>query len=370
MNHLPPPSILLPSGKMLGEGRPVFVVAEIGNNHQGELSLALELVEAAARAGVDAVKFQKRHTRALLTKAGCDAPYTGPNSFGSTYGAHRDALELGMDDMAALKARAEALGLSFLASAWDLVSLEAMLELGMDCVKVASADLVAVPMLRRIGRSGLPVLLSTGMSSLEQIDRAVAELRAWHDRIVLLHCNSSYPCPESELRLPVMRLLKTRYGLPVGYSGHELGLGPSVAAAALGACVVERHMTLDRAMRGTDHKASLAPGEFAALVRMIREVEQAMTGSGKVVTPSERETARKLRKSIVAARDLPAGHLLTEEDLACKSPGTGLLPEHWDEVVGSRLQCAVRRDQQLQWSMLRGETPWAMRAGAAAPGAE
>lgn len=353
MKHLPPASIPLPTGAILGHGQPVFVVAEIGNNHQGQLSLALELLQAAAQAGANAVKVQKRHTPSLLTAEGRDAPYTGPHSFGSTYGAHRDALELDMAAMATLKARAASLGLAFLASAWDLVSLEAMLDLGLDCLKIASADLVNLPLLRRAGRSGLPILLSTGMSSLEQIDLAVAELRAQHDRLVLLHCNSAYPCPEDELCLPVLCELRQRYGLPVGYSGHEAGLGPSVAAAALGACVVERHLTLDNTWRGTDHQASLTPDAFALLVRMLREVEQAMAGTRKIVSPREQETARKLRKSIVAARNLPAGHLLTEQDLACKSPGTGILPDHWDQVVGTRLRCAVCRDQQLRWPMLQ-----------------
>jgi len=357
VKHLPPASIPLPTGAILGHGQPVFVVAEIGNNHQGQLSLALELLEAAARAGANAVKVQKRHTPSLLTAEGRDAPYTGPHSFGATYGAHRDALELDMAAMATLKARAASLGLAFLASAWDLVSLEAMLDLGLDCLKIASADLVNLPLLRRAGRSGLPILLSTGMSSLEQIDLAVAELRAQHDRLVLLHCNSAYPCPDDELCLPVLCELRQRYGLPVGYSGHEAGLGPSVAAVALGACVVERHLTLDNTWRGTDHQASLTPDAFALLVRMLREVEQAMAGTRKIVSPREQETARKLRKSIVATRDLPAGHLLTEQDLTCKSPGTGILPDRWDQVVGARLRCAVCRDQQLRWPMLQTTPP-------------
>ncbi|MDD4952503.1 MAG: N-acetylneuraminate synthase family protein, partial [Desulfovibrionaceae bacterium] len=178
-------SMVLRSGVRIGRGSPCFVVAEIGNNHQGQYPVARKMVAEAARAGADAVKFQKREVTALLTRAGREAPYTGKNSFGPTYGAHRAALELDMDDMARLKEYAESLGLVFFASAWDAPSLDQIVDLGVELLKICSADLVNVPLLRRYAETGIPTILSTGMSSLEDIDRAVAEIRRCHDHLVL-----------------------------------------------------------------------------------------------------------------------------------------------------------------------------------------
>ena len=191
------------------------------------------MVEEAARAGVQAVKFQKRHMESLLTRAGREAPYTGANSFGPTYGAHRMALELSAAQMAELKELSESLGLVFFASAWDEVSLGEMLGVGMPVIKICSADVTNLPLVRKVADSGLPVIMSTGMSSLEEVDAAVALILSRHQNLILLHCNSSYPCAEEKIGLPVMETLRERYGLPVGYSGHERGLAPSVAAVAM-----------------------------------------------------------------------------------------------------------------------------------------
>lgn len=344
--------VRLNSGRIIGEGHPCFIVAEVGNNHQGDITLARKMVEEAARAGADAVKFQKRDNAALLTAEGLKAPYTGPNSFGPTYGEHRDALELSMDEMAELKALSESLGLVFFASAWDMNSLEEMHTLKPELIKICSADLVNIPYLRRCGEMNTPIIISTGMSTYEQMDKAIAELRRYHDNIVVLHCNSSYPCPEDQICLPVMHQVRDRYGLPTGYSGHERGLAPTLAAVALGAVMVERHFTLDKTMRGTDHQVSLEPADLAQLVRMTREIENAMTGSDKCVYPGEASAALKLRKSIVASRNLPAGTVITEADLTVKSPGTGLTPDNWDDVIGNTLTRDVLRDDQIVPEML------------------
>lgn len=347
-----PPPIQLKSGVAIGHGRPCFVVAEIGNNHQGDVAIARQMVHEAAKAGVQAVKFQKRDMNALFTDEGLQMPYGGPNSFGKTYGEHRLALELSIEDMVELKDLAESLGMVFFASAWDQVSLAELLDMGVEVLKISSADLVNVPLLRQAGATGLPVILSTGMSSLEEIDLAVSELRRYHDKIIILHCNSTYPCPDECVGLPVMAELAKRYGQPVGYSGHEQGIGPSVAAAALGACVVERHFTLDRTLRGTDHQASLDPAGFAQMVGLIREAEAAMTVCRKEVSDPERKVAVKLRKSVVFARDLPAGHTLAEADLTVKCPGHGISPVHWDDVLGRTLVAAVRHEDLVQWDQL------------------
>ncbi|WP_243545192.1 N-acetylneuraminate synthase family protein [Pseudodesulfovibrio tunisiensis] len=345
-------AIELRSGVRIGAGEPCFVVAEIGNNHQGDFDIARRMVDEAAKAGVQAVKFQKRDMEALLTREGRATPYTGCNSFGPTYGEHRNALELSIEEMGRLKEYSESLGLVFFASAWDEPSLRQILGLDVELLKVCSADLVNVPLIRKYARAEVPIVLSTGMSSLDDIDVALGEIRSVHDDVVLLHCNSTYPCPNEQIGLPVMDSLRERYGLPVGYSGHERGIGPSVAAAALGACLVERHFTLDKTFKGTDHQVSLEPAELAQMVTMIREVEAALCVKGKIVFAEEQAASKKLRKCIVFSRDLPAGHRIAEADLTTRSPSVGVSPIHWDEVVGGVLKRPVKHEEPVQWDTL------------------
>ncbi len=295
-----------------------LLVAEIGNNHQGDPELARRCIEAAANAGADMVKFQKRHMPSLFTSQGLARPYSGRNSFGPTYGEHRARLELSVEAMSGLKEYAESLGLEFFASVWDEQSLEDMLAIGVRILKLPSADLINQPLLTRCAAARLPLILSTGMSSMEEIDVAVSTVRKYHDNLLLLHCNSSYPCPPEKIGMPVMNELGRRYGLPVGYSGHETGLGPSVAAVALGAGLVERHFTMDRNLPGSDHPCSLTPEEFTQFSAMARDVEAAMRIKEKQVFPEEQAMALKLRKVLVAARDLPQGHCVDPSDFVLK----------------------------------------------------
>lgn len=343
------PIIKLKNGRAIGPGQPCLVVAEIGNNHQGSEATAREMIDRAAESGAHAVKFQKRETAALLTREGRDRPYTGPNSFGPTYGEHRDALELSLEAMRRLKDHAESLNLTFFASPWDLPSLQGLADLDAELLKIASADLTTLPLLRAAAGLHVPLILSTGMSAMDEIQRAVSEIRRHHSQLVLLHCNSSYPCPPEDVALPAMRRLEQQFGLPVGYSGHEAGLAPSVAAVALGACVVERHFTLDRSLPGTDHAASLDPQGLAQLTAMIAEVQAALSVTDKTVTPTESACAVKLRKSVVAARDLPLGTMLGPEHLTVKSPGDGISPLDWDALIGRVTTRALGEDDQLAW---------------------
>ncbi len=342
----------LKSGKKVGSYVPCFVVAEIGNNHQGRFELAAEMIKEASRAGVDAVKFQKRDIPSLLTKQMYEEPYEGPNSFGSTYGKHREFLELSIAEFAKLKHIAEEEGLVFFASVWDPKSLEDVLSLDVEIIKICSADLVNIPLLRKAAATGRLLFLSTGMSSVEEIDIAVNEIMMFHDRLILLHCNSSYPCREEHISLPVIDFLSKRYGVPVGYSGHEKGIAPSLAAVALGACVIERHFTLDKSLPGTDHKASLTPSELAELVKGVREIEAALKIKEKKIFEEEKKVAKKLRKSIVAARDLKRDSILTEDDISVKSPGNGISPIYWDKVLGMVLREDVKKDTLLRWDIL------------------
>ncbi len=343
----------LAKGKSIGIGEPCFVIAEIGNNHQGSFELAQKLIEEAAKAGADAVKFQKRHIPSLLTSTLYNAPYNGPNSFGKTYGEHREALELSVEEFKKLKDFAEDLGLVFFASVWDEVSLMQMVDIGVEIIKISSADLVNIPLLRKAASTQKIIFLSTGMSSLEEIDRAVSEIKAQNPKLVLFHCNSSYPCKDEQIALSVINVLQQRYNTLVGYSGHEKGIGPSIASVALGACAVERHFTLDKSLPGTDHKVSLLPEEFRLMVKSIREVEKAIKVKEKRVYPEELKNKEKLRKSIVAATDISEGDVITEENITVKSPGIGLSPIYWDDVIGKRAKRSFKKDEFIQFEDLR-----------------
>ena len=342
-------SFVLNCGKEIGIGKRCFLVAEIGNNHQGKFELAVKLIEEAAKIGVDAVKFQKRDVRAILTKSLYNAPYPGNNSFGSTYGEHRNRLELSIEDFCKLKELDEKKGLVFFSSVWDEKSLMDVLNLGVEIIKISSADLVNLPLIRTAAKTKKIIFLSTGMSTLDEIDVAVQEITKENENLVLLHCTSSYPCEDHEVCLPVIPLLRERYKVPVGYSGHEIGIVPSIGAVALGACVLERHFTLDKNLPGTDHKLSLVPKEFERLIKDIRRLEKAMSIKEKRVFNKELESAKKLRKSIVASKTIKKGERLTQDNLTVKSPGLGISPIYWDKIIGKRATKDIREDEFIRF---------------------
>jgi sialic acid synthase SpsE len=257
-------------------------------------------------------------------------------------------------DLAKLQELAESLNVVFFASAWDLPSVDVCEDLGVPVYKIASADVTNVPLLERLAQTGKPLIMSTGMSTEDELETAVATIRRHHDDLVLLHCVSTYPSEFDEINLATIPWLRERFRCPVGYSGHERGIAVSSAAVAIGACSVERHFTLDRAMKGPDHAASLEPPGLMKLVRDIRAIERAR-GSARTA-PVDRELAvrAKLGKSLVAARDLPAGHAVTAADLVAKSPGTGLAPSEIHSLVGRVLERDVRADEAIKLEDFRG----------------
>ena len=279
--------------RQVGPGQPVYVVAEIGINHNGNVQLARKLIEAGAAAGCDAVKFQKRTVDVVYTADELARPR--PSPFGSTNGDLKRALELDRDAYVAIDHHCRRLGIAWFASCWDPASVEFIDSFNPPCLKIASPCLTHEPLLEAVRAKGRPILLSTGMSSAEQIDKAVSVLGK--SELALLHCTSTYPCKPDELNLSVIPWLSARYGLPVGYSGHEVGLATTLAAVALGACIVERHITLDRAMWGSDHAASVEPQGFARLVRDIRAISSAMGDGIKKVYESEWPAREKLRRA-------------------------------------------------------------------------
>ncbi len=276
----------------VGDGRPCFVVAEIGINHNGDVEIAKQLISLAVGSGCNAVKFQKRTIDIVYSPEELARPRESP--FGNTNGDLKRGLEFGEQQYRQIAEYCRAVGICWFASCWDEPSVDFIDQFNVPCYKIASASLTDDALLRHTRSKGKPLILSTGMSTLEQIDHAV-EVLGTQD-LVLLHACSAYPAPYRELNLRSIPVLRSRYGVPVGYSGHETGLASSVAAVAMGACVVERHITLDRAMWGSDQAASLGPSGVTRLIRDIRMIEESFGEGTKKITPSELPIMAKLRR--------------------------------------------------------------------------
>lgn len=324
-------------GRVIGDDAPTFVIAEIGINHNGRLDLALELVDRAAEAGADAAKLQMRDMGSLYRNAG--RTLDPAEDLGTQYTL--DLLErfrLSEDEMARCFARCREVGMVPLCTPWDQASVAALARLGLPGYKAASADLTNHDLLAAMAATGRPVIASTGMSTETEIVEAVSVLRREGAAYALLHCNSTYPAPFKDVNLRYLERLRELGECPVGYSGHERGWHVAVTAVALGARIVEKHITLDRAMEGNDHKVSLLPGEMARMVREIRQVEEAL-GSARPRALSQGEAMNRvtLAKSLVAVRDLAAGEVVGDADVAVKSPGRGLQPNRRAELVGRTL---------------------------------
>ena len=336
-------------GKRIWDDGPAYVIAEIGHNHQGDLEKAKALIHAAKESGVDAVKFQKRDNKRLFTRAFYDSPYENENSFGATYGEHREALELGKSDWFELSRYSREEGVAFVAAAFDEPSADFLAELGVDAFKFASGDLLNVPFLRYVAALGKPLLLSTGGGTIEDIDRAVNATAALNRQLCVLHCTASYPAEVEDLNLSVIVTLKERFPeLVIGLSDHHNGIAMAPVAYMLGARVFEKHFTLNHAWKGTDHAYALMPDGMRRFVRDLHRVPAALGDGMKRRLPSEEGPLRKMGKKLVAARDLPAGHVLAAEDVIAKSPADGgLSPYQLDELVGKRLLHPLSFEQDV-----------------------
>jgi N-acetylneuraminate synthase len=279
--------------RVVGDGQPTFIVAEIGINHNGDLGIARRLIDAALHAGVDAVKFQKRTPELCVPSDQRDQMRETPWGY-ITYLDYRHRVELGEADYGEIDRYCRERGMPWFASVWDEPSVDFLSKFDVPCYKLPSAALTDHALLRRVRREGRPVILSTGMSTMEQIRKAVEVLGT--EDLLLAHATSTYPCEPEELNLHMIRTLREEFPCPVGYSGHEVGLIPSVVTVALGACLVERHITLDRAMWGSDQAASVEPGGFERLVKYIRVTEKSLGDGVKKVYPSEEPSLRRLRR--------------------------------------------------------------------------
>lgn len=324
--------------RLMNQNR-IIIIAEAGVNHNGSLEMAREMVRVARECGADYVKFQTAVPEAVISTIAPKAEYQK-----ETTGAAQSQLEmcraihLPLADYEGLAALCRDEGIGFMSTPFDLQSIDCLARLGMDWWKIPSGEITNLPYLRKIGARGERVIMSTGMSTLDEVEAAMQVLEQSgtpRENVILLHCTTQYPAPYDSVNLQAMNTLRSLHPLAVGYSDHTRGIEIPVAAAAMGARVIEKHFTLDKTLPGPDHRASLDPAELAAMVSAIRNVEAALGDGRKAVTAAEAPNIAVARKSIVAARDIRKGELLTEENITTKRPGNGLSPMLWDSVIGT-----------------------------------
>jgi N-acetylneuraminate synthase/N,N'-diacetyllegionaminate synthase len=331
--------------QVIGGGR-CFVIAEIGVNHNGRVDLAERLIDAAADAGADAVKLQTWNTDELVTRDAPLAEYQVSDGVSGQYELLK-SLELPIEALARLRRHAQSRGLEFFSTADDEGSADVLEQLGVRLFKVGSGELTNTELLTHVAAKGKPVIVSTGMAVLDDVERALNALASTgNQHLAVLHCVSAYPSPPEESNLRALDTLAA-FGFPVGFSDHTLGCTMAIAAVARGAAIIEKHFTVDKSLPGPDHRASAEPREFRDLVTAIRLVESGLGDGIKRPMPSERNTMAVVRRTIVAGRDLPAGHVIARSDIALKRAGAGLAANELDRVLGRALRVAVRRDTPI-----------------------
>jgi len=333
----------------IGENYPTFIIAEAGVNHNGSLELAKKLVDVAKEAGVDAVKFQTFKTEKIVSKFAPKAEYqiknTGNNE--SQYEMIKK-LELTEEEFIELYKYTKEKGLIFLSTPFDFESADFLEDL-VPVYKISSTDLTNLPFLEYIAKKGKPIILSTGMATLGEIEEAVNTIKKYNEDIILLHCITNYPADFEELNLRAIKTLEEAFKLPVGYSDHSLGIYAPIAAVTLGAVVIEKHFTIDKNLPGPDHKASLNPEELKEMVKAIRLTEKALGDGIKRPTFSEEKIKKVVRKSLVANVDIPKGSIIKREMVTIKRPGIGIEPKYLDVVAGKRARRDIKKDEVLRW---------------------
>ncbi|MUM77811.1 N-acetylneuraminate synthase [Pseudodesulfovibrio sp. F-1] len=342
-------------GTLVNDESDCYVIAEIGNNHQGDVEIAKQMVLEAKNCGASAVKFQKRDNKSFLTRQAFDAPYANENSYGATYGEHREFLELDTPELAEVQTYCNEIGITMFSTAFDLNSVDVLEELDIPFYKVASGDLRNTVLLEKIAKTGKPVLVSTGGGTMADVSRAYETIAAHHDQIALLQCTAAYPVLNySEMNLAVITTYREHFpNTVIGLSDHENGTAMCLAAYMLGARIVEKHFTLNRAWKGTDHSFSLTPRGLAQVVKYLHRIKLALGDGVKIPTRSEESPIYKMSKSIVAARDLAAGEALTQADIAFKCPGNGLPPYEAAGLIGKILTADLAEDQLISREVLK-----------------
>jgi sialic acid synthase len=340
-------------GRRIADDTDCYVIAEIGHNHQGDLDKARQLFQRAKECGVDAVKLQKRDNRSLYTAEMYNRPYDHENSFGQTYGEHREFLEFGREEYLELQRFARELELTFFATAFDIPSADFLADLDVPAYKLASGDLRNLPLLEHVARFQKPMIISTGGAALEDVQTAYEAIARINPQVGILQCTASYPTEPEHMNLRVIETFRRQFpSAVIGLSDHFNGISMAVVAYMLGARILEKHFTLNHTWKGTDHALSLEPIGMHKMIRDLHRARVAVGDGVKRMLPIESSAIVKMGKKIVAARPLPAGHVVREEDLAVKSPGDGLSPAQLDRVIGRRLLSAVEPDVALTLEVL------------------
>lgn len=340
--------------KKVGLGSPCFIIAEAGVNHNGDINLAKRLIDAAVDAGADAVKFQTFMADAVVCSTAEKAEYqkhtTGPEE--SQYDMIK-RLELTDDEFRELYSYCQSKGIIFLSTPFDERSVDLLDVIGVPAFKIPSGEITNIPLLKKIARKGKPIILSTGMATLGEVEEAVTCLKANDEQeIILLHCTTSYPAPIQSVNLRAMETLRCAFKVPVGYSDHTEGFSIPVAAVAMGASVIEKHFTMSRTLPGPDHQASLEPDELQAMVQAIRNVESAFGNGVKGPTEDELEIITVARRSIVASKKIEPGQIICKADFCIKRPGTGIEPKYLDYIIGMTMINGKDKDCVVMWEDL------------------
>jgi len=349
------PRSLTINGRQISDDSDCYLIAEIGCNHMGDVENAKKIISRAKEAGASAVKLQKRDNRALFTKEMFDSPYVNENSFGDTYGLHRQALEFERDDYAELQRYAEDLGVTLFATPFDFNSVDFLADLNVPAFKTASGDITNTPMLKHIAQIGKPMIVSTGGASMEDVERAHDAIAPINSNFCILQCTSAYPALPEDMNLKVIETYRGRFpDTVIGLSDHQNGIAMALVGYMLGARVIEKHFTLNRTWKGTDQPFSLETEGLRKLVRDLERTKEAMGDGVKRQLPKEEAPLYKMAKKLVAAHEIPAGHVLTRDDIAIKSPNDGLPPYELDKVLGKKLLRPLGEDENIAFADLAG----------------
>ncbi len=346
--------IKISENKYIGDNHPCFIVAEIGQNHNGSIENAKKLIDMSSTCQVDAVKFCKRDINSELTKEAYDKPYPCPQSFGESYGKHREFLELNIKQHKELSKYAKSKGLIYFTTVCDKKSLFDFKEINLPIIKVASRDITNIPLIEEIAKLKKLVIISTGLATITDIDIVVQTIRKYHNQLAILNCTSEYPAKYEHIHLNRMKTLRERYKCIVGYSGHTVGIVMPVIAATLGARIVEKHITLGREMKGTDHASSL---EFEGLLRVVRDIRNLEKSLGETNLREDLEdylipTKNKLMRSIVSTKFISKGTVISEDMICLKSPGDGINWHERNKIIGKVARLDIEEDIQLKEEMI------------------
>lgn len=342
------------NSKIIGENQPCFIIAEAGVNHNGKLKLAKKMIDEAKKFGADAIKFQTYITEELVTDTAPKANYQKKTTKASSQFDMLKSLELSQDDFKNLKTYCKAKKIIFLSSCFDIPSAEFLNKIKVPAFKIGSGEITNVPLLEKVACFSKPIILSTGMTNMLEVKKAVKVIHAAGNyELILLHCTTEYPSRVEDVNLRAIATMRKEFNLPIGFSDHTPGILISQAARVMGACVIEKHFTLDKKMSGPDHKASLDISEFKDLVQSIRIIEKAFGDGKKIPQKSELDIRNVARKSIVARVEIKKGEKINSEMLAVKRPGTGIAPEYIDKIIGKRAKKDIGVNKLLTWKDLK-----------------